>query len=73
MRGDLTPEVKLWVFGSSGRLQLPTFGSVGFTLTFIPKWGCDTTPKQEISPESIGEEDLEAQEDHGDPESEEEN
>jgi hypothetical protein len=46
---------------------------VGFTLTFIPKWGCDTTPKQEISPESIGEEDLEAQEDHGDPESEEEN
>ncbi len=30
------------------------------------------TPEQEVPPESIGEEDLEAQEDHGDPKSEEE-
>jgi hypothetical protein len=36
------PELGLWVFGSPGRLQLPTFGSVGFTLTPISKWGCDT-------------------------------
>jgi hypothetical protein len=41
MWGDLTLELGLWVFGSPGRLQLPTFGSVGFTLTLIPKWGCD--------------------------------
>jgi hypothetical protein len=42
MRGDLTPAIELWVFGSLGGLQLPTFGSVGFTLTLSPKWGCDT-------------------------------
>jgi hypothetical protein len=41
MWGDLTPAFALWVFGSPGGLQLPTFGSVGFTLTFSPKWGCD--------------------------------
>jgi hypothetical protein len=41
MQGDLTPEIELWVFGSPGGLQLPTFGSVGFTLTLSPKWGCD--------------------------------
>ncbi len=28
-------------FRSLGRLQLPTPGSVDFTLTLIPKWGCD--------------------------------
>ncbi len=32
----------------------------------------EPTPEQEVPPESIREEDLEAQEDHGDPESEEE-
>ncbi len=32
----------------------------------------EPTPKQKVPPESIGDEDLEAQEDHGDPESEEE-
>jgi hypothetical protein len=42
MRGVLTPELELWVFGSPGGLQVPTLGSVGFTLTLIPKWGCDT-------------------------------
>jgi hypothetical protein len=42
MRGDLTPQIELWVFGSPGGLQLPTFGSVGFTLTLSPKWGCDS-------------------------------
>ncbi len=42
MRGDLTPAIELWILGSPGGLQLPTFGSVGFTLTLSPKWGCDT-------------------------------
>jgi hypothetical protein len=41
MRGVLTPELDLWIFKNPGRLQLPTLGSVGFTLTLIPKWGCD--------------------------------
>jgi hypothetical protein len=42
MRGDLTPQIVFWVFGSPGGLQVPTFGSVGFTLTLSPKWDCDT-------------------------------
>jgi hypothetical protein len=41
MRGVLTLGLELWIFGSPGRLQFPTLGSVGFTLTLIPKWGCD--------------------------------
>jgi hypothetical protein len=41
MRGDLNPAIELWVFGSPEGLQLPIFGSVGFTLTLSPKWGCD--------------------------------
>jgi hypothetical protein len=41
MQGDLTPSIALWIFESPGGLQLPTFGSVGFTLTLSPKWGCD--------------------------------
>ncbi len=32
-------EFELWVFGRPAGLQLPTFGSVGFTFTLIPKWG----------------------------------
>ncbi len=42
MRGVLALAIKLWVFGSPGGLQVPTFGSVSFILTFSPKWGCDT-------------------------------
>jgi hypothetical protein len=42
MRGVLALQLELWVFGSPGGLQVPTFGSVGFTLTLSPKWGCDT-------------------------------
>jgi hypothetical protein len=42
MQGDLTPAIALSIFGNPGGLQLPTFGSVGFTLTLSPKWGCDT-------------------------------
>jgi hypothetical protein len=41
VQGVLTPAIKLLVFGSPGGLQLPTFGSVSFILTLIPKWGCD--------------------------------
>jgi len=41
MRGVLTPAIKLWIFGSLEGLQVPTFGSVSFILTFSPKWGCD--------------------------------
>jgi hypothetical protein len=41
MQGVLTPELELWVFESPRGLQIPTFGSVGFTLTLSPKWGCD--------------------------------
>jgi hypothetical protein len=41
IQGDLTPAIELWVFRSPEGLQLPTFGSVGFTLTLSPKWGCD--------------------------------
>jgi hypothetical protein len=37
----LTPAIELWVFGSPGGFQLPTFGSVSFILTLIPKWSCD--------------------------------
>jgi hypothetical protein len=43
MQGNLTPAIKLRVFESPVGLQLPTFGSVGFTLTLSPKWGCDNT------------------------------
>ncbi len=46
IQGDLTPTIELWIFGSPEGLQLPTFGSVGFTLTLSPKWGCDTLPHQ---------------------------
>jgi hypothetical protein len=45
MQGDLTPAIELCVFGSPGGLQLPTFGSVGFTFTLSPKWGCDIQPQ----------------------------
>jgi hypothetical protein len=38
----LTPAIELWVFGSPEGLQFLTFGSVGFTFTLSPKWGCDT-------------------------------
>ncbi len=41
MRGVLALQLELWIFGSPGGLQVPTFGSVGFTLTLSPKWGCD--------------------------------
>jgi hypothetical protein len=41
MRGVLALQLELWTFGSPGGLQVPTFGSVGFTLTLSPKWGCD--------------------------------
>ncbi len=41
MRGVLALQLELWVFESPGGLQVPTFGSVGFTLTLSPKWGCD--------------------------------
>jgi hypothetical protein len=41
MQGVLTPAIKLWVFGSPGGLQVPTFGTVSFILTLSPKWGCD--------------------------------
>ncbi len=51
MRGDLSPEVELWVFGSPGGLQVPTFGSVGFTLTLIPKWGYDNLFDEEVEDE----------------------
>jgi hypothetical protein len=43
MQGYLTPEIELSVFRSPGGLQLLTFGSVGFTFTLSPKWGCDTS------------------------------
>jgi hypothetical protein len=42
MRGVLALQLELLVFKSPGGLQVPTFGSVGFTLTLNPKWGCDT-------------------------------
>jgi hypothetical protein len=42
MRGVLAPAIELWVFGSPRGLQLPTFESVSFIFTFIPKWGCDS-------------------------------
>ncbi len=42
MRGVLAFQLELWVFGSPGGLQVPTFGSVGFTFTLSPRWGCDT-------------------------------
>ncbi len=41
MQGVLTPELELWIFGSPGGLQVPTFGNVSFILTLNPKWGCD--------------------------------
>jgi hypothetical protein len=41
MRGVLALQLELYVFGSLGGLQVSTFGSVGFTLTLSPKWGCD--------------------------------
>jgi hypothetical protein len=41
MKGVLTPELKLSGFGSPEGLQVPTFRSVSFILTFNPKWGCD--------------------------------
>jgi hypothetical protein len=44
MRGVLTPAIELCVFESPGGLQLPTFGSVSFILTLIPKWGCEKKP-----------------------------
>jgi hypothetical protein len=52
MRGDLTPALALWVFGSPGGLQLPTFGSVGITLTLSPKWGYDRTWESAGTPET---------------------
>jgi hypothetical protein len=45
MQDFLTPTIELWVFGSLGGLQLPTFGSVSFIPTLIPKWGCDISSK----------------------------
>jgi hypothetical protein len=42
MRGVLALQLELYIFGSPRGLQVPTFGSVGFTLTLSPKWGCDT-------------------------------
>ncbi len=33
MRGVLALQLELWIFESPGGLQVPTFGSVGFTLT----------------------------------------
>jgi hypothetical protein len=42
MRGVLPLAVELWTFGSPGRLQLPTFPSVGLHPHTWPKWGCDT-------------------------------
>ncbi len=45
MRGVLTPAIKLWVFGSLEGLQVPTFGSVSFILTFASKWGWNTRTK----------------------------
>jgi Na+/melibiose symporter-like transporter len=39
----LTPTIKLWIFGSHGGLQVPTFGSVSFILTVASKWGCNKT------------------------------
>jgi hypothetical protein len=41
LQGVLTPTIKLWIFGSQGGLQVPTFGSVSFILTLTSKWGCD--------------------------------
>jgi hypothetical protein len=38
------PEIKLWVFGSLKRFQVPTFGNVSFILTLASKWGCDSMP-----------------------------
>ncbi len=43
MQGVLTLVIELWIFRSLGGLQLPTFGSVSFILTLIPKWGCNTS------------------------------
>jgi hypothetical protein len=39
MRGYLTPQIKLWVFGSPRGLHFPTFRSVSCILTLSPKVG----------------------------------
>jgi hypothetical protein len=41
MQGVLTPTIKLWVFGSPGAFQVPTFGSVNFILKLPSKWVYD--------------------------------
>jgi hypothetical protein len=41
MQGVLAFQLELSIFGSPKGLQVPTVGSVGFTLTLSPKWGCD--------------------------------
>ncbi len=54
MRGVLTPVIELWVFGSSKGLQLPTFGSVSFIFTLIPKWDCDSVIPNSTLDDEIG-------------------
>jgi hypothetical protein len=48
MQGVLTPIIKIWVFGSLGGPQVPTFGSVSFILTLASKWGCDIDSTHEF-------------------------
>ncbi len=38
-RGDLTPQIVFWIFGSPRGLHFPTFGSVNCILTLSPKVG----------------------------------